>query len=138
MNIEGMKPLFDDIGFMKVLNGPLYYEQTLNYTNEDRKEWCPLIHALMEFRQFGEDSRKKQSIGILTINGYSISLWTDSKITMIFDSHGSVGERHATVDFITETVTVLKRCLKLTRCPLFWKGKGATALSDQYTFYFSL
>jgi len=137
MNMENMSPIFEDMGEIKVNNGPLYYEQTLDYTDEDRGEWVPLINMLKQFRDIPKsEDGESMRVGVLTINGYTISLWTTPEVTMLFDSHGSGAFiRKATVDFIHSITTVYKRCLSLTKCELYWKGEGGSMMSDQYTFY---
>lgn len=132
MNMKGLKPLFDDMGKITTLYGPLYYDQTLEFSEEDKKEWVPLVDVLREFMKKGKE---KISVGVLTINGYTISLWTDGQYIGIFDSHGSGTPRKATLDFMTRLYNIYKRCLQLTRCSLFWKGEGGSNTSDQYTFY---
>lgn len=140
INMECMAPIFEDMGKITATNGPLYYEQTLDYTDVDREEWKPLIHILKKFRDFSSASEEeiKTRVGLLTVNGYTISLWTTPEVTMLFDSHGTGSYLHkATIDFIHSLPTIFKRCLSLTKSPLYWKGEGGSMMSDQYTFYYT-
>ena len=135
ISLEGTQSLIDDIGGIEEVRGPLYYEQTLYHTEEEKKYFGrPLIQELKQLRVFSDDHKFNNRVAVLISNGYSISLWTNKDITMIFDTHGMrVTGNNASVDFIQDIGTVYKRCLKLTRSSLYWKGKGGNVFSDQYS-----
>jgi len=132
-------------------NGPLFEEQSTNFSKEDKEYWVLLKRALHLFydmekgisgSRYDTDSTVA-TLGIsavLTINGISLALWGGKQHMCIFDPHGSAslsgrtaGGGKATLEVHDNLDYCYKRCLTLCRSTSRSFDPSLTA--NQYTMY---
>jgi len=137
MNLSSLKPLFDELNTFETSYGPLYEELTLEYTPQAKKMFRTLLGKLQDIRESQLKEKRHPVIAVITINGYTISMWVNANKFVVVDSHGvgSLNE-NATIDIITSPEDTYKRCLYLTRSKEKLTNVVDPSISKtQYTMY---